>query len=1140
MTQVRAGFVLQRDFIGLNLVLAMGVAIAISSVDGRAQQKPADRGDPPEDWLLYQIDTLQRAVADLAQDFPPERFPAQMFLSRLTELRQSLMVAPQSRGQTQLSLRELQAEYVRRHPLLQFGKLLVVKRRPRWLSPTGKPMARGPAGLELGMPSNHECNSSLARTGYDNELAILEPVAPEGTFRTLYRPRHDGYVGEVDLHYDGWRLLFTQSDAINWKLMELDLRTGETRQVIETPPDVDVMDACYLPDESIIFASTACFQAVPCWHGLKRVINLYRLEPDRRTVRRLCFDQDHDLHPVVLPTGQVLFNRWDYTGINHIYLRQLMVMNPDGTGQRAVYGSNSWFPNALYFARALPGASQRLVAILSGYHGPHRLGWLVLVDFSRGWYEETGIVARISGRGEPVQKRIADELVKDDWPRFLHPIPLSDKYFLVSCQPRPGALWGIYLADVFDNLILVKEEPEWALLEPLPLKASPRPPVVASRVDLREKEAVVYLHDIYRGPGLAGVPRGTIRSLRVIAYHFGYPGLAGPDVIGYGGPWEVMWLVGTVPLGEDGSAVFRVPANTPIAFQALDAEGKAVQLMRSWVTAMPGEKVSCVGCHEPPGETATGLAQAAVQTPRSVDPWYGPPRGFSFLREVQPVVNFHCVGCHDGTKAQPDLRPPEAVPDYRGLPISRLGRERMHPAVAAATGGIFRYAPAYEALIPYIRRVGIEDDVSLLTPGEYHADTSPLVQLLLAGHYGVRLDAEAWDRLVTWIDLNAPCHGSWSEVFPVPDAMVARRKQMWDQWGGPPFDPEEVPTGLVGYRPTATAHPKIDAATSGHAAEVKTQLVGMSPEEARARQQTFGQWTKTVLLPGGEPLHLVLIPPGMCTIGGGDDSYPGHPRRTFVLDQPLWMSAFEITNRQFRLFMPGHNPRYYQKRVPHSDSQGLPLHEPDQPVVRVSWVEAMGFCRWLSEHTGLAFDLPTEEEWEYAARAGSPSAFFFGDLDSDFSAFANLADISFGQALMPPITGGLEHLLPEGARLADTRFNDHFIVTAPVGNYTPNAWGLYDMHGNAAEWTKSLYMPARLATAGQQAQAERMCSTEDVRRVVRGGSFFTPPRWAHAAIRRGHWPWHRVFDVGFRVVLRSSSPGVVEPQLGFPSLSPQN
>ena len=329
------------------------------------------------------------------------------------------------------------------------------------------------------------------------------------------------------------------------------------------------------------------------------------------------------------------------------------------------------------------------------------------------------------------------------------------------------------------------------------------------------------MHNVYAGAGLQGVPRGTVKSLRVLAYHFGYLGLAGPDRIGYGGPWEVMRILGTVPLETDGSAFFRVPANTPIAVQPLDAEGKAVQLMRSWFTAHARrESVLCrlprtSGRHA----AAPQLVLAARRPPRDLTPWYGPARGFDFEREVQPVLDKHCVKCHDGTEAartatqtpgrslsqgsqgrhtlagarMPDLRALNLVTNYVGRRISRLGIYRLHPKMRADTQGVLKYAPAYDALLPYVRRVGIEDDVSLLTPGEYHADTSPLIQMLRKGHHGVRLDAESWDRLVTWIDLNAPCHGTWGEVYPIPDGAHERRMALRRQFGGPREDPEVIP-----------------------------------------------------------------------------------------------------------------------------------------------------------------------------------------------------------------------------------------------------------------------------------------------------------------------------------------------------------
>ena len=103
-------------------------------------------------------------------------------------------------------------------------------------------------------------------------------------------------------------------------------------------------------------------------------------------------------------------------------------------------------------------------------------------------------------------------------------------------------------------------------------------------------------------------------------------------------------------MNEDGSALFRVPANTPLFVQPVDAEGKAQQLMRSWFTAMPGETLSCVGCHERQNSVPPSQYTAAAngQIPAEIEPWYGPVRGLSFEREVQPVLDRRCAGCHNG------------------------------------------------------------------------------------------------------------------------------------------------------------------------------------------------------------------------------------------------------------------------------------------------------------------------------------------------------------------------------------------------------------------------------------------------------------------------------------------------------------
>ena len=223
-------------------------------------------------------------------------------------------------------------------------------------------------------------------------------------------------------------------------------------------------------------------------------------------------------------------------------------------------------------------------------------------------------------------------------------------------------------------MLLLREEEGCVLFEPVPVRKTPRPPVIPERVDLASREATVYLQDIYVGEaGSQGIPRGTVKKLRLFTYHFNYYGTSGiEDYVGMDGPWDVRRVLGTVPVAEDGSAYFTVPANTPIAVQPLDAEGKAVQLMRSWFTAMPGEAVSCVGCHEDANSAPPqSVADAPRGEPSPITPWHGPVRGFSWDREVQPVLDRYCVGCHDGQpqpggKAPPDLRRAEP----RSMPLS--------------------------------------------------------------------------------------------------------------------------------------------------------------------------------------------------------------------------------------------------------------------------------------------------------------------------------------------------------------------------------------------------------------------------------------------------------------------------------------
>ena len=1083
-------------------VVGIVVMLVIANTGAAAEAVPAATGN-----LARELESLRLAIVDLTATFPDQYRRGPEFLQRLDAVARR---AGQAGADVRGEVARLKEEALLANPLIAFDRLIVLKRK------------RG----QLGLPTNHQCNTALKQTAYDNEIAVLSPVRPDGKLHTLYRPDGRRFVGEIDLHYDAQRLLFTMPNGQTWQIHEIGVDGSGLRQVSREEPDVDNFDGCYLPDGRIVFASTASFTGVPCWHGKERACSLYSMHADGSGVRQLCFDQDLDLHPSVLSNGQVIYSRWDYTGIMHVYLRPLMVMNPDGTLQRAVYGSNSYYPNSLFYPRAIPGHPTKVAAILSGYHGVNRMGELVVLDTAQGWHEADGIIARVGHRGEPAMPVIRDDLVSASWPKFLHPYPLNDKYFVAAVWPGPKSPWGIYLVDVFDNLLPLAVDEKYDFFEPIPVQRTPQPPVIPDRVDTTRQDAVVYLHNVYAGPGLAGVPRGAVKRLRIAAYHYGYPGMAGPDKVGRAGPWDVMRILGTVPVHEDGSAAFRVPACTPITVQPLDDRGRALALMRSWYTAMPGETASCVGCHEQPRDTpVTRHDIAATRPPVEIEPWYGPPRGFDFEREVQPVLDKYCVGCHNGQPRDDgrqivDLRGELSfVGMYTGLPLSKLGASRLDPTLrdcperfASARAGAPLDGRSQDAVHAGLRGAGPTDP-----PREYRglrgaaragrvprqheragadAGEGPPQRASGRGSLGSAGDLDRLER-------SLPRHVGRHRPDPAP--ADRRRRELAQKHGGPQDDPETVPAVHrdpvdedLPVLPGETPRPRVTVAAPGWPCDAA---------ECVRRQRSGGQWQKTIDLGQGVSLPLVRIPAGQFVMGSNEDEADEYPPSRVAIRDDFWMSACEITNEQFRQFAADHFSGYFMKRSFSNDGPGIDLNGPRQPVVRVSWQQAMAFCRWLSQRTGLRFTLPSEAQWEYACRAGSASPLNYGDVKADFSRRANVADASLPRIYS--VTGGVVVLQDFPA---EERFDDGVVVTANVGSYEPNVWGLYDMHGNAAEWTRSRYRPYPFLEDARDADG----NNEPM--VVRGGSFHDRPQRCRSGFRLSYPAWQRVHNVGFRVV----------------------
>jgi hypothetical protein len=994
---------------------------------------------------------LRMAIADLAATHG-ERYPkADAFLERLER------VADED------ELKALRREALLANPLLDSEGILLIERDARF----------------PGLPQNWQGNCSLPRGEIANRIAVLRDFRGEPRLETIHQPENSKLITDLELHPGADRILFSTIGAHNrWQVFEMALNGALPQPLpLINEPDVDNYDACYLPDGNIIFASTATYTGVPCVNGSSHVANLHRFKPATGGIRRLTFDQEHNWNPAVLPDGRVMYQRWEYSDLPHSNSRLLFQMNPDGTNQSELYGSGSYFPNSFFYARPVPGHPSKVVGIVTGHHGVARAGRLMMLDPDTARHEADGVVHEFPHRGRTVEPIVKDQLVKNVWPQFLMPWPLDEKHVIVSCKPSPQSLWGIYLVDAFDNLTLIHEVPEQSLFEPVVLNKRTQAAIIPDRTDTTRADASVLLTDIYQGPGLEGVARGSVKQLRVVEYSFSMRGMGGLfGAVGMDGPWDIRRVLGTVPVEDDGSAHFTIPANTPVMVQPLDENGQALQTMRSWFTGMPGERVSCVGCHAGMNEAPpSSVALAAKRPPVEIDPsWHAPVRGFNFAREVQPVLDRHCTQCHAGEDghAEPYLRGDRRIADWSSKIAGNAGN----------SGG--KFTASYAELHRYIRRPGIESDMRILSPMDYHFSTTELGRMLREGHHGVKLDRQSFERIVTWADLNAPFHGTWGEIIGEERAArtLARANELRARYAGsgPLPDYETIPVP-----PPYDATPVI----AQPAPAVKDISVVIQIKDARTESLTLD-------LGDGVIMDFIQVPGGR--LNGMDIA-------------PFWIGKTEVTNAQFRKFKTAHDSRDESRHAYQFGRRGYGMNGDNQPAVRVSWNDARAFARWLGDaHQGSA-GLPDGIQWEWACRAGAATVFPFGDADADYSAHANLGDQKLGEFAActaradyhaaEPVAdpGRYDDWIPR-----DDRFDDGALVTTDVGSYQPNAWGLHDMIGNAWEWTAD--------------------TTPEGLRVARGGSWRDRPHRATVKERVSYQPYQRVFNVGFRVVLREAPP----------------
>lgn len=981
------------------------------------------------------------------------------------------------------------------NPLLNGDKILTVRyqlgnRDRRAMAP------------ELGTQSNNWSNQESARRkGFNADIVELSNLRDEVQIRTIYKPDNTSSIADLKLHWDGDRAMFTQTMSDNrWNVFEVKLNNGDCKKLIDNPePDLEFYDGTYLPDGRIIANSNIGYQGVPCVNGSDPVGNMVLYTPQSKNLRRLTFDQDANWNPVIMNNGRVMYTRWEYTDLTHYYTRIVMNMNPDGTEQKALYGSGSMFPNSTFDVQPLPGYASAFVGIISGHHGVARSGRLILFDPAKARKGAAGMLQEIPHRNRPIVEEVKDRLVDGVWPQFIKPSPLNDTYFLVAAKLDKNDLWGIYLVDKFDNVTCLHKMEGEGYISPIAVRKTVTPPAIPDRVKLDDKQATVFIQDIYEGEGLKGIPRGTVKSLRLHAYEYAYVQTQSDhNWHGIQSGWDIKRMLGTVPVGEDGSVIFKIPANTPVSIQPLDKDGVAVQWMRSWLTGQPGEIVSCVGCHEDQNQIVIPKRVIASQkAPHALTPPEGGTRSFTFDLEVQPILDRACIACHNGEGKAFDLR--GGKKDGRG------------------------YGTSYLNLHPYVHRQGGEGDMVVLYPYEYHPNTSELVRLLKKGHYNVQLTDAEWRKIYNWIDYNAPDKGYFNanvlKSFPYQGYdQIERRKQLTDKYaGGAGVDWKKE---IADYAAQLKNKGEIKPVMPKKVSPVKEKVLKVkgwpfAPDRVKEMLADEKETVKVLEIAPGVQMTFVRIPTGEFVMGSYHGEPDTYPTTKVKIDKAFWMGELEVTNQQYNTIFPQHDSRYVDQQWKDHVVPGYPANKPEQPVIRVSYNDAMEYCKILSQKTGLNITLPTEAQWEWACRGGSDEDFWFGNLNADFGKKDNLADVTTNKFAvsgvdpqpMSPESPWYKYytFLPKAANV-----DDGSLVQVGGKKYEANPFGLYCMHGNVAEWTRSDYVPYPYKENPKKVSEYK---------VVRGGSYIERPKYSTAYSRKGFYPYQCVFNVGFRVII---------------------
>jgi cytochrome c553 len=544
---------------------------------------------------------------------------------------------------------------------------------------------------------------------------------------------------------------------------------------------VSDIDPLYLPSGEIVFSSTR--EPKYCMCNRHIMCNLYKMNGDGSNIRQIGKSTLFEGHASLMPDGRIIYDRWEYVDRNFGDAQGLWVTTADGFNHAIFWGNNTASPGGVIDAKIISGSSSVFVATFTSCHD-RPWGAIALIDRQKGidgrqavlqTWPATAIDLVDDGKEESFTEARKYDAFTGVKPKLEDPFPLNGDWFLASGMTGEGEKTGIYLLGRDSTMKIIYTDknipPSHGCFDPTPLKPVTPPPVSIQKADYTKSTGNFYVTNVYEGLGMDNVEKGSVKFLRVVespekqtwsskGWHNNH-GEQGPGMNWY--EFTNKRVLGTVPVEEDGSVNFTVPADTFLYFQLLDEQGRMIQTMRSGIIIRPGEINGCVGCHEDRLSSVPLLSKtpkALTKPPRQLKNRYGASRLFSYVKEVQePVFDKYCIQCHDYGKVEQNPKKPNLAGDLNTIFNTS-------------------YVELYKKEL--IKPVGAGPHVKL-KPYTWGSTQSRIAEVLLNGHPDPEIDAkrkelgvfvdwqtnpEAAERVFTWIDLNAPYYPVYLTSFP--------------------------------------------------------------------------------------------------------------------------------------------------------------------------------------------------------------------------------------------------------------------------------------------------------------------------------------------------------------------------------------